>query len=79
MIRTDQHSRVLVNDRLVKIVRLSDGREIRQGKRTSHDCPLSWYERRIYVKNGAVKCVKEIMKRGLGLSKALDTLNAARN
>jgi hypothetical protein len=54
-------------------VRDKDGKVYVQGKRVPKDFPLSYEERRAYIKGGPIKCVKTIMeRRGLSLRQAKD-------
>jgi hypothetical protein len=66
-------------DKLVAQFKLPNGKLVRQGLRVPKDCPLTKEERRIYIKLGAVKLVKALMKgRGLSLQESVDLLEASR-
>jgi hypothetical protein len=67
-------------DRLVSIWRRDGERgAIKRGKRVARDCPLSAEERRVYVKQGSLFCLKLMIDtRKIGLAEATKILNDVR-
>ena len=67
------------SDKLVAVFRDEQGRMYRQGKRVSAACPMTQEERRVYVKEGALRAVGLIMKRqNVGLAVAKQFLDFCR-
>ena len=59
--------------------RRPDGSYAWSGKRVSKDCPITYEERRAYVKHGPIPCIKLMMKtRNIGLTEAWPLLKKER-
>ena len=69
----------LKSDKLVIMKReIVTGNVTRQGKRVASSCPLTYEERRAYVKDGAFAAIRIIKRRVKSLQEAMAILNNAR-
>ena len=80
MTKLDSTWRRQLDDKLVIEYRHTiTGQRVRQGKRVAKTCPLTRTERAIYVKEGSIPCIKNLMlRRGIDLLEAKRLFDTAR-